>query len=209
MVELDISIKNEIERGVIKVELTKKDKILIIIAFHLFFARVIYFSFLPGLHISEDMILYLDLVEVITYMYMVVLFALLVSVITKLELRKRDKNLISIILCLFFVQVVHGMLDQLGVVDYAVFTDYWIPVSFFVLFVWSWLIMILNSIGIVFEQFSWGNLSYTFFSIIAWISLLVLVKYTKGMKLIPRIVYLYLIPALVMSLAYLYRLPLH
>ena len=190
-------------------ELTKKDKILIIIAFNLFFARVIYFSFLPGLHISEDMILYPDLVEFITYMYMVALFALLVSVMTKLELRKRDKILISIILCLFFVQVVHGMLDQLGVVDYAVFTDYWIPVSFFVLFVWSWLIMILNSIGIVFEQFSWGNQSYTFFSIIAWISLLVLVKYTKGMKLIPRIVYLYLIPALVMSLAYLYRIPLH
>jgi len=189
--------------------LTKKDKILIIIAFLLFFARLIYFSFLPGLHISEDMIPYLDLVEFITYMYMVALFALLVSVMIKLELRKRDKILISIILCLFFVQVVHGMLDQLGVIDYAVFTDYWIPVSFFVLFVWSWLIMILNSIGIVFEQFSWGAPSYTFFSIIAWISLIVLIKYTKGMKLVPRIVYLYLIPALVMSLAYLYRLPLH
>ena len=126
-----------------------------------------------------------------------------------MHLRKRDKILISIILCLFFVQVVHGMLDQLGVIDYAVFTDYWIPVSFFVLFVWSWLIMILNSIGIVFEQFSWGEPSYTLFSIIAWISLIVLIKYTEGMKLVPRIVYLYLIPALVMSLAYLYRLPLH
>ncbi len=189
--------------------LTKKDKILIIIAFLLFFARLIYFSFLPGLHISEDMIPYLNLVEFITYMYMVALFALLVSVMIKLELRKRDTILISIILCLFFVQVVHGMLDQLGVIDYAVFTDYWIPVSFFVLFMWSWLIMILNSIGIVFEQFSWGEPSYTFFSIIAWISLIVLIKYTKGMKLVPRIVYLYLIPALVMSLAYLYRLPLH
>ena len=52
-------------------------------------------------------------------MYMVALFALLVSVMTKLELRKRDKILISIILCLFFVQVVHGMLDQLGVIDYC------------------------------------------------------------------------------------------
>jgi len=189
--------------------LTKKDKILIIIAFLLFFARLIYFSFLPGLHISEDMIPYLNLVEFITYMYMVALFALLVSVMIKLELRKRDKILISIILCLFFVQVVHGMLDQLGVIDYAVFTDYWIPVSFFVLFMWSWLIMIFNAIGIVFEQFSWGVPLYTFFSIIAWISLFVLIKYTKGMKLVPRIVYLYLIPALVMSLAYLYRLPLH
>ena len=189
--------------------LTKKDKILIIIAFLLFFARLIYFSFLPGLHISEDMIPYLNLVEFITYMYMVALFALLVSVMIKLELRKRDTILISIILCLFFVQVVHGMLDQLGVIDYAVFTDYWIPVSFFVLFMWSWLIMIFNAIGIVFEQFSWGVPLYTFFSIIAWISLFVLIKYTKGMKLVPRIVYLYLIPALVMSLAYLYRLPLH
>jgi len=189
--------------------LTKKDKILIIIAFLLFFARLIYFSFLPGLHISEDMIPYLNLVEFITYMYMVALFALLVSVMIKLELRKRDKILISIILCLFFVQVVHGMLDQLGVIDYAVFTDYWIPVSFFVLFMWSWLIMIFNAIGIVFEQFSWGVPLYTFFSIIAWISLFILIKYTKSMKLVPRIVYLYLIPALVMSLAYLYRLPLH
>jgi len=191
------------------VELTKKDKILIIIAFPLFLARVIYFSYLPRLAITEDMILYLDLVEVITYMYMFALFALLVSVMTKLELTKRDTILVSIILCLIFVHVIHGMLDQLHIVGYAVFTDYWLPVSFFVLFVWSWLIMILNSIGIVFEQFSWGKPSYTFFSIIAWISLLVLVKYTKGMKFIPRIIYLYLIPALVMSLAYLYHLPLH
>ena len=127
----------------------------------------------------------------------------------KVELTKKDKILVSIILCLFFVHVLHGMLDQLGVVDYAVFTDYWLPVSFFVLFVMSWLIMILNSIGIVFEQYSWGRLSYTFFCIIAWISLFVLIKYTKGMKLVPRIIYLYLIPALVMSLAYLYHIPLH
>lgn len=126
-----------------------------------------------------------------------------------MELTKRERILVSIILCLFFVHVVHGMLDQFGVIGYAVFTDYWLLVSFFVLFVWSWFIMILNSIGIVFEQFSWGMPSYTFFCIIAWISLFVLIKYTKGMKLVPRIVYLYLIPALVMSLAYLYHLPLH
>jgi len=191
------------------VELTKRDKILISIALCLFFARSIYFSYLPSLDITEDMILYLNLVEFITYMYMVALFALLVSVVTKLELTKRDKILVSIILCLFFVQVIHGMLDQLGVVDYAVFTDYWLPVSFFVLFVLSWLIMILIPIGIVFEQFSGWPPAYAFFSIIAWISLFALIKYTKGMKLVPRIVYLYLIPALVMSLAYLYRIPLH
>jgi len=191
------------------VELTKKDKILISIVLCLFFARVIYFGFLPGLEITEDMVLYLNLVEFITYMYIVALFALLVSVVTKVELTKRDKILVSIILCLFFVHVIHGMLDQLGVVDYAVFTDYWLPVSFFVLFVWSWLIMILSSIGIIFEQLSGAPPLYTFFCIIAWISLFALIKYTKGMKLVPRIVYLYLIPALVMSLAYLYRLPLH
>ncbi|MDD3246774.1 MAG: hypothetical protein PHF18_07985 [Methanosarcina sp.] len=127
----------------------------------------------------------------------------------KVELTKRDKILVSIILCLLFVHVVHGMLDQLGVIGYAVFTDYWLPVSFFVLFVWSWLIMILNTIGIVFEQYSWEVSAYTFYGILAWISLFVLIIYTKGMKLVPRIVYLYLIPALVMSLAYLYRLPLH
>ena len=190
-------------------KLTKSDKILVIIAFTLFLARVIYLSYLSGLHISEDMILYLDLIEVITYMYTFALFALLVSIMTKLELTKIDKNLISIILGLFFVHIVHGMLDQLHVVGHAVFTDYWLPVSFFVLFVWSWMIMILNTIGIVFEQFSWGNPVYTFFSIISWISLISLIRYTKGMKFLPRIVYLYLIPALVMSLAYLSRLPLH
>ena len=190
-------------------ELTKKDKILISIALCLFFTRSIYFSYLTSLNITEDMIPYLNLVEFITYMYMVALFALLVSVVTKLELTKKDKILVSIILCLFFVHVLHGMLDQLGVISMAVFTDYWLPVSFFVLFVMSWLIMILTSIGIVFEQYSWGRPSYTFFCIIAWISLFVLIKYTKGMKLVPRIVYLYLIPALVMSLAYLYRIPLH
>ena len=190
-------------------ELTKKDKILIPIALCLFFARVIYFGSLPELEITEDMVPYLNFVEFITYMYIFALFALLVSVVAKLELTKKDKILVSIILCLFFVQVIHGMLDQLGVVDYTVFTDYALPVSFFVLFVFSWLIMILNSIGIVFEQFSWGRPTYTFFCILAWISLFVLIKYTKGMKLMPRIVYLYIIPALVMSLAYLYHIPLH
>ena len=190
-------------------ELTKRDKILISIALCLFFARSIYFSYLPSLNITEDMILYLNLVEFITYMYMVALFALLVSVVVKLELTKRDKILVSIILCLFFVHVLHGMLDQLGVIGMAVFTDYWLPVSFFVLFVLSWIIMILSSIGTLFEQFSGAPPLYTFFSIIAWISLFALIKYTKGMKLVPRIIYLYLIPALVMSLAYLYRIPLH
>lgn len=190
-------------------KLTKSDKILVIIAFTLFLARIFYLSYRSGLAITEDMILYLHLIEVITYMYTFALFALLVSIMTKLELTKIDKNLISIILGLFFVHIVHGMLDQLHVVGYAVFTDYWLPVSFFVLFVWSWCIMILNSIGIVFEQFSWGNPVYTFFGIIAWISFFVLIKYTKGMKLLPRIVYLYIIPALIMSLAYLYRIPLH
>jgi hypothetical protein len=205
-VELDTSRdKKKITRGVIKIELTKKDKILISIALCLFFARGIYFSFIISYGITEDMIPYCNLVEFITYMYTVALFALLVSVLAKLELTKRDKILVSIILCLFFVHVVHGMLDQLGVIGYAVFTDYALPISFFVLFVWSWLIMILNTIGIV----SWEVSAYTFFGILAWISLIVLIIYTKGMKLVPRIVYLYLIPALVMSLAYLYHLPLH
>lgn len=209
MVELDTSgIKIRLKEG-IKVELTKKDKILISIALCLFFARGIYFIFIAYYGITEDMILYCNIVEFITSMYIVALFALLVSLVAKLKLTKRDKILVSIILCLFFVQVVHGMLDQLGVIDYAVFTDYALPVSFFVLFVWSWIIMILNTIGIVFEQYSWEEPSYTFFSIIAWISLFMLIIYTKGMKLVPRIVYLYLIPALVMSLAYLYYLPLN
>ena len=190
-------------------ELTKKDKILISIVLCLFFARSIYFSYLPSINITEEMVPYLNLVEFITYMYMVALFALLVSVVTKQELEKRDRILVLTILCLFFVQVLHGLLNQLGVVDHAVLTDYWLPVSFFVLFVFSWLIIILNSIGIIFEQFSWGTPSYTFFCIIAWISLFALIRYTKGMKLVPRIAYLYLIPALVMSLAYIYRIPLH
>ena len=192
----------------IKVELTKKDKILISIALCLFFARGIYFNFIASYGITEDMILYCNIIEFITYMYIVALFALLVSLVAKLKLTKRDKILVSTILCLLFVHVVHGMLDQLGVIGYALFTDYDLPVSFFVLFVLSWL-MILNSINIVFEQYPSGITAYTFFSIIAWISLFVLIIYTKGMKLAPRIVYLYLIPALVMGLAYLYSLPLN
>ena len=193
-------------------ELTKKDKILISIALCLFFARVIYFSFIIHQDITEDMVLYLNLVEFITYMYIVALFALLVSVVTKLELTKRDKILVSIILCLFFVHVIHGMLDHLSVLIYhhglyTVFTDYWLPVSFFVLFVWSWGIMIIAPIGLVLEHaLPWDP--YTICCILAWFSLFVLIKYTKGMKLVPRIVYLYLIPALIMSLACLYHLPL-
>lgn len=127
--------------------------------------------------------------------------------IIKIELTKRDKILVSIILCLFFLHVALGMLDQLGVMGYAVFTDYTLPVLFLVLFVWSWLI-ILNLSGSVFEQYPWGVTSYTFFRIIAWISLFVLVKCTIGMKFVPKIVYLYLIPALVMSFAYLHHLSL-
>ena len=126
-----------------------------------------------------------------------------------MELTKRDNILISIISCLFFVQVIHGMLDQLGVVDYTVFTDYWLPVSFFVLFVWSWHIMVLSAIEIVSGQFSWEMPSYTLFCIISWISLFTLVMYTRGMKIMPRIAYLYFIPALVMSLAYLHCIPFH
>jgi hypothetical protein len=194
------------------VELTKKDKILILIASCLFFAHVTYFAFLPSYDISEDMFLYLNLVEFITYMYIVALFALLVSVVTKVELTKRDKILVSIILCLFFVQVIHGMLDHLSVLIYhhglsTVFTDYWLPVSFFVLFVWSWLIMILSPIFLVLGHALTWDL-YIICCILAWISLFVLIKYTKGMKLVPRIVYLYLIPALIMSLVYLKHLPL-
>ena len=195
--------------SVTRVELTKVDKILIFIASTLFFARVIYFGFLSGLHITEDMILYLNLVEFITYMYIVALFALLVSVVRKMELTEKDKILVSIILCLFFVQVMHGMLDQLGVISMAVFTDYWLPVSFFVLFVWSWGIMIISPICLVLGHAFWDSIPYTICCILAWFSLFVLIKYTRGMKLAPRLVYLYLIPALIMSLAYLYHVPLH
>jgi hypothetical protein len=197
------------------VELTKKDKILILIASSLFFAHVMYFAFLPSYDISEDMVLYLNLVEFITYMYIVALFALLVSVVKKLELTKRDKILVSIILCLFFVHVIHGMLDHLSVLIYhhglsTVFTDYWLPVSFFVLFVWSWSIMILSPIFLVLKHaLLWDKPPYIICCILAWISLFILIRYTKGMKLVPRIVYLYLIPALIMSLAYLEHLPLH
>jgi len=185
------------------VELAKGYKILILIASCLFFACIcVPFVAVPGLH---------EFITYTAYMIIVALFALLVAVVRKMELTEKDKILVSIILCLFFVHVIHGIYGTFITSHsaYTVFDDYWLPVSFFVLFVWSWGIMILNSIGIVFEQFSWGTPTYTFFCIIAWISLFVLIKYTKGMKLVPRIVYLYLIPALVMSLAYLYRLPLH
>ncbi|MFY1113396.1 MAG: hypothetical protein AB3K77_17210 [Methanosarcinaceae archaeon] len=185
-------------------ELTKKDKILFSVALFLFCGRVIYFGLTISYDLTEDMI---HLVGSITYMYIVALFALIVSLVAKLELTKRDQILVSIIFCLFFVHVVLGMLVQLGVKESSLFTLYTLPVSFLALFVWSWFIMTHNLIGIVFEQYLLGVPSYTFFCNIAWISLFVLIIYTKGMKLVPRIAYLYLIPALVMSLAYLYYPP--
>ena len=72
----------------------------------------------------------------------------------KVELTKKEKILVSTILCLIFVHVVHGMLDQIGVIGGVVFTDYAFPVTSFVLFSWSWVIIIINSIRFVFEQFS-------------------------------------------------------
>ena len=193
----------------IKDKITKRDKVLILITLVLFFASVVYFHFLPRLDITEGMIPYLNIAEFIMYMYTFTLFALLVSILTELKLTKRKKILNSIILGLLLVQVIQGMLDKLGIIGYAIFTDYWFPVSFFVLFIWSWFIIVVNSIGIIFSQFSWGNPTYTFFSISAWISLFILIKYTKGMKIIPRIIYLYFIPALIMSFGYLWHLPLH
>jgi len=186
------------------VELAKGDKILILIASCLFFACIcVPFVAVPGLH---------EFITYTAYMFIVALFALLVSVVTKLELTEKDKILVSIILCLFFVHVIHGIYGTFITSHsaYTVFDDYWLPVSFFVLFVWSWGIMILSPIFLVLEHtLPWDRLPYTICCILAWFSLFVLIKYTKGMKLAPRIVYLYLIPALIMSLAYLYHLPLH
>lgn len=64
-------------------------------------------------------------------------------------------------------------LFKMVTIGYAMFTDYTLPVSFFILLMLSWF-MILHSIGMVFEQYSWG-VQYTFFSIIAWVSLFVLI----------------------------------
>ena len=193
--------------------LTKKDKILILIASTLFFARVMYIQFAIWHGIPEDMVLYANLVEFVSYLYIVALFALLVSVVGKLQLAKKDKIMVSIILSLLFVHVVHGMLDQLGIVPYgAVFLRYGfiMGIGLFVLFVFSWFIMVLTPILLVLEHtLLWDEASYIICCILAWISLFALIRYTRGMKLVPRIVYLYLIPALVMSLAYLEHLPLH
>jgi hypothetical protein len=199
------------------VELTKKDKILILIASCLFFGRVLHLQFAIWHGIPEDRVLYANLVEFVTYLFVVALFALLVSVVTKMELTKRDKILASVILCLLLVHVIHGMLDHLSVLIYhhglyTVFTDYGfiMGIGLFVLFVFSWVIMILTPINLVLEHaLIWDKPPYIICCILAWISLFVLIRYTKGMKLIPRIAYLYLIPALVMSLAYLFYLPLH
>jgi len=183
------------------VELTKKDKILILIASCLFFACVIYPTAVLGLH--PDFIIYT------AYMFIVALFALLISVVRKMELTEKDKILVSIILCLFFVHVIHGVYGTFITSHsaYTVFDDYWLPVSFFVLFVWSWLIMILSPIFLVLGHALTWNL-YIICCILAWISLFALIRYTRGMKLVPRIVYLYLIPALIMSLVCLKHLPL-
>ena len=114
-----------------------------------------------------------------------------------MELTK-DKILISVIVCLLFVHVVYGVIpkgDGFG--------------GAFILFVFSWIIMVLFPVKLVLgHTFHWPTL-YIICCILAWISLFILIRYTKGMKLVPRIVYLYLIPALIMSLGYLWHLPLH
>ena len=117
----------------------------------------------------------------------------------------KDVTLISIILCLFFVHVIHGIYDA--------FINFLFYLA--LIFVTSWVLMIFYPIDLV-RYFVlelpiiWPiRLPYLICCILAWISLFVLIKYTKGMKLVPRIVYLYLIPALVMSLVYLYHLPIH
>ncbi len=130
-----------------------------------------------------------------------------------MELTKKDKILISVIVCLLFVHVVYGVIDLISTIIYrhglaSVFKGDGFGGAF-ILFVFSWIIMVLFPVKLVLgHTFHWPTL-YIICGILAWISLFVLIKYTKGMKLVPRIVYLYLIPALVMSLAYLYRLPLH
>ena len=118
----------------------------------------------------------------------------------------KDAILISIILCLFFVHVIHGIYDA--------FINFLFYLA--LIFVTSWGLMIFYPIDLVRYSFVlelpiiWQTrLPYLICCILAWISLFVLIKYTKGMKLVPRIVYLCLIPPLVMSLAFLHHGPIH
>ena len=128
-----------------------------------------------------------------------------------MERTKKDKILISVIVCLLFVHVVYGVIDLITIIDRPgpVFKGDGLGGAL-ILFVFSWIIMIFSPINLVLEHtLFWDETSYLICCILAWISLFALIRYTRGMKLVPRIVYLYLIPALVMSLAYLWHLPLH
>ncbi len=130
-----------------------------------------------------------------------------------MELTKKDKILISFIVCLLFIHVVCGVIDLISTNIYrhgltSVFKGDGFGGAF-ILFVFSWIIMVLFPVKLVLgHTFHWPTL-YIICGILAWFSLFALIRYTRGMKLAPRIVYLYLIPALIMSLGYLYHLPLH
>ena len=189
-------------------ELTKKDKILILIILCSYFACIISAELIFSHGIPEEMVLYANLLEFVIYMHVVVLFALLVSIVAKMELTKKDKILVSVILCLTFVHVAHGILYHLGIASDLPFVG--LISLLVVLFVYNWVVMIATPIYLVFEHtFPWDELPYIICCILAWVSLFVLIKYTKGMKLVPRIVYLCLIPPLVTSLAFLHHGPFH
>ena len=131
----------------------------------------------------------------------------------KSESDEKGKILISIIVSLLLVHVVYGVIDLLSTTIYhhglaSVFKGDGF-FGAFILFVFTWIIVVVTPIFLVLGRpYLWPT-SYLICCILAWGSLFALIRYTRGMKITPRLVYLYLIPALIMSLGYLWHLPLH
>ena len=93
-----------------------------------------------------------------------------------MELTKKDKILFSVILCLFFVHVIHGIYDA--------FINFLFYLA--LIFVTSWVLMIFYPFNLV-RYFVlelpiiWPiRLPYLICCLLAWFSLFVLIKYTKG-----------------------------
>ncbi|MCK5062230.1 hypothetical protein KAR28_06830 [Candidatus Parcubacteria bacterium] len=126
---------------------------------------------------------------------------------------KKNRILISVIVSIFLIHIVYGIIDLISTTIYhhglaSVFKGDGF-FGAFIVFAFTWFIMIYSFIILITGvAFNWP-IVYIIFVLLAWASLFLLIKYTKGMKLLLRIIYIYLIPALIMSLGYLWHLPLH
>ncbi len=62
-------------------------------------------------------------------------------------------------------------------------------------------------------QFSYAYLKtgyvYPIFCILGWLSVPIIIKYSKGLHPVKRLVYIYILPQLVMGIAFMLQFPFH